>query len=132
MTLESNVLAALVGSAGVLCVALLGVWIHGRQAQTTARIGETAGAYSDYITAIADLATTNRPEQADARARLAAAKGRIAIYGDASVVEATASVKGTSTSQEMDEFLVAVEAMRKHVGANQGDMRPYIRRMLFK
>lgn len=56
MTLDSNVLAALLGSAGVLCVALLGVWIHGRQARTTARAGQIADAYSDYITAIAELA----------------------------------------------------------------------------
>ena len=131
MTLESNVLAALVGSAGVLCVALLGVWIHGRQARTTARAGQTADAYSDYITAIAERVTNEGYEHKNASARLAAAKGRIAIYGAPSVLEAAAKVKGTRTTQEMDVFLDAVEAMRKHVGATKGDVRPHLQKLLF-
>lgn len=131
MTLDGNVLAALVGAAGVLCVALLGVWIHGRQARTTARAGQIADAYSDYITAIAERATTEGYEHKNAGARLAAAKGRMAIYGDPSVVEAAAKVKGTRTPQEMDVFLVAVEAMRKHVGANKGDVRSHLQKILF-
>ncbi len=141
---QNNIVTtALEGFIAVVLVALIGVFAHGRQARATARSTQTADAYSQYVAAVAHLAAANhqraladaaaaKEDHQGALADVAVAKGWIAIYGNAATLEATSKVTGTTTETEINEFLGAIDAMRKHVGADDRGVKPqHLRALLF-
>lgn len=122
----------------VVGAVIVGVTMFSYQARTEKRIEQAIAAYGDYLKAVGRCVIAQRSgpgfDQSAARRAIeeeTAAKGAIAIYGDAKVVEAVAAFVGDPTDpDDKDRLLKAIEAMRQHVGAEQA-LRDDVQRLLF-
>lgn len=109
----------LVGAVGALLVAVVsGLFLLQsieREARLEARLEEIIATHADFMSAVAELTQDGAQEMASAR-------GRLAIYGDSSVVAAMAAFlrAGGNTGRNPDEFVAAVLAMRGQIYENWG------------
>ena len=108
----------------VLAGGMVSYAIVGAQARTETRAEQTTAAYAAYVEAATEFVQALeemssqqevRPRDRAIRERLAAARGRIAIYGTRSVIEAI-PVGSLNDRSVRDELIAAIEAMRRHVG----------------
>ena len=117
----------IVGSlAAVLAGGVVSYAIVGAQARTQARAEQTTAAYAAYVEAASEFVQaleemSSLPQEIppsssrSIRERLAAARGRIAIYGTPDVIAAL-PVGSLNHPSVRDELLMAIAAMRADVG----------------
>jgi len=110
----------LAGLIGVLIGSLLQFYLN-RRASTESRYLELKSeAYSDYLNAVASVAF----ETTEGRESLAAAKARLCIFGDTSVLKKVATLERTgghlSQPDSQKAFIDLVQEMRRR-GVGVGD-----------
>ena len=102
------------------------------QARAQARTNQTTAAYAAYVEAATEFAhaVAERKHVPWTKQRMAAARGRIAIYGTPDVIEKLPVVGSIADDEVRKELVGAIEAMRRDVGEEPVD-RKFLHRLVF-
>ena len=102
------------------------------QSHIQARTEHTTAAYAAYVEALSEFAQAVATKKLDWKIgeRMAAARGRIAIYGTQEVIAALPAVGSLHDDNVRNEFILAIQAMRQDVGEEPVD-KVDLKRLVF-
>lgn len=131
--MDEPIVAGVFGLLGVLVGALLQFWFNRRANQESRYLELKSEACADYVNSIAAVAFASPPDRNKALEKVAAAKGRVCVFGDKDVIDAAVVLEGTSLNLGNQDaqaaFIGLLQAMRRR-GIASGDVADHGFRVL--